>query len=49
MGVGNQLVGFSNFGTPGTPLPANAPFPNDPQYIIYEGMRLPGSIPALQR
>ena len=25
--------------TPGTPLPADAPFPNQPQYILTEGMR----------
>ena len=36
MGVLNQIT---SPGTPGTPLPGNAPFPNQPQYIITEGMR----------
>jgi outer membrane receptor protein involved in Fe transport len=37
MGVLNQIAGAPP-GTPGTALP-NPPFPNQPQYIITEGMR----------
>ena len=39
MGVLNQVGSAQTAGFPGDPLPATVPFPNQPQYIITEGMR----------